>query len=117
MGSRLNVGFRPRRGYMSRGSKRLGPGKRTREREKVRRQLKCKFVGMGVTTCELRLPGCMVDDGLGFAHALKRRHITTDEDMRRVALLCNSCHDVLELQGEAKMSRIIDSIISRRAVG
>ena len=89
-------------------------GRRTREWEKVRRQLKCKFVGMGVTTCELQLPGCMFDNGLGFAHALKRRHITTDEDMRRVALLCNNCHNAIELQGEAKMSRVIDSIIAGR---
>lgn len=111
-----------RKDYMSRAGKgrasdafalrRLGP--KGREWARVRRSLKCEFVGLGVTTCELRLPGCMVDNGLGFAHALKRRHITTPEDMRRVALLCNFCHQIVELQGEAKMSRIIDSIIRHR---
>jgi hypothetical protein len=110
MWNRPNKGasFKPRSEYMRRD------GKKTREWNRVRRQLKCQFVGMGVTTCELNLPGCMVDNGLGFAHALKRRHITNDEDMRRVILACNFCHNVLELNGEAKMSRIVDSIITKR---
>lgn len=90
-------------------------GPKTRLWESVRRRLKCEFVGRGITTCELRLPGCMVDNGLGFAHRLKRRHIATVEELRRVALLCNNCHDVLELNGEAKMSKVIDSLIAKRA--
>jgi hypothetical protein len=110
-----------RRNYMRRTS-RLGrgatlrrDGKKTRGWARVRRQLKCRFVGMGVTVCELNLPGCMFDSGLGFAHALKRRNIHTDEDMRRVILCCNICHDHLERQGEAQMARIVDGIIARRA--
>lgn len=89
-------------------------GRRTRKWERVRRQLKCEFTARGITTCELRLPGCTYDDQLGFAHRLKRRHITTDEELRRVALLCSNCHQTLELNGEAKMCRVIDSLIARR---
>lgn len=108
--------MKARRTPMARGAKPMRrAGKKVREWAAYRRRLKCIFVGLGVTICELRLPGCMVDNGLGFAHALKRRHITTHEDMMRVALLCNFCHSIIELQGEAKMSRIIDSIIARRA--
>lgn len=90
-------------------------GRKGLEWVRVRRQLKCEFRGLGITTCELGLPGCMVDNGLGFAHALKRRHVATLADLRRVALLCNNCHDTLELNGEAKMCRIIDSLIAKRA--
>lgn len=119
MASALNrkSGFKPRSEYapLGRETRMRRAGRRTRDWEKHRRALKREFDAAGNTTCELGLPGCMRDDGLGFAHALKRRHITNDADMRRVALLCNFCHSVIELQGEAKMCRVIDSIIARRA--
>jgi hypothetical protein len=98
---------------LARGGK-LKRGKKTKAWEKVRRSLKLEFVGMGIQTCELRLPGCAFDNLLGFAHALKRRNIHTDQDMRRVILACNICHDILEVQGEAQMARIVDGIIAGR---
>jgi hypothetical protein len=114
MSSWLNrgKGFKPRSEY----APIRRAGRRTRTWEKVRRQLKCQFAGMGVTTCELRLPGCMFDNGLGFAHRLKRRHIHTTEELRNVILICNNRHDVIELQGEAKMARIFDSVIAGREI-
>jgi hypothetical protein len=89
-------------------------GRRTKEWERVRRQLKCEFTARGIQTCELRLPDCMVDNGLGFAHGYKRRHITTVAEPGRVILACNNCHDHIERQGEAAMSRIVDSVIAGR---
>ena len=109
-----------RRHYMTRsvGLERGGPvnrrGPKTREWERERRSLKCEFNARGITRCELGLPGCMGDDGLGFAHRRKRRNITTIAELRMVCLLCNFCHLIIELQGEAKMFRVIDRIIRQR---
>jgi 5-methylcytosine-specific restriction endonuclease McrA len=89
-------------------------GPRTREWEKVRRSLKCEFTAKGITTCELRLPGCRFDDQLSFAHRVKRRFINTEEELRNVILVCIPCHNVMELQGHAKMARIFDSVIAKR---
>ena len=86
-------------------------GRKARRWAKVRRELKAEFEARGITRCEV----CGADDRLGFAHSRKRRNITTDEEMREVALLCNTHHDELELQGEEKMRPQIQAIIRRRA--
>lgn len=95
--------------------KKLWRGPRTKQWDRIRRQLKVEFLKRGIITCELRLPGCRVDDTLGFAHRFKRRFIAfADEDeLATVALLCNHCHDVIE--GHERMKEIIDSVIERRA--
>ena len=90
-------------------------GRKGREWARVRRQLKCEFVGRGITTCELRLPGCLIDNQLSFAHRYKRRHIATLEELRVVILCCVPCHNVIELNGEAKMCRIVNSVIAGRS--
>jgi hypothetical protein len=89
-------------------------GKKVRWWERTRAGLKKEFERAGLTSCEARFDGCRVDDELGFAHSHKKRHITDDTLMREVALLCNRCHDAVELQGEAKMSVIIRDIIAKR---
>lgn len=99
----------------ARGSKRLR--RRRTEWDGIRaREVKPQFKAMGVTRCEGRLNEyCTPDNNLGFAHTLKTRHQETDADRRNVALLCNNCHDKLELMGEARMRRQIEKIIERRA--
>lgn len=89
-------------------------GPKTRAWERIRRQLKCWFWGHGITTCELQLPGCWIDDGLGFAHRYKRDLITDEEELRVVVLACNHCHQIAELQGHAKMKKIMDGAIRDR---
>lgn len=79
-----------------------------------RRTLKAEFFARGQTTCEGRFEGCMVNDGLTFAHSLKRRHITTKTLMRQVALLCVVCHQRIEVMGEAAMCRIVRQLIEKR---
>lgn len=90
-------------------------GPKTKDWERVRRELKCEFRARGITECELQFPGCWRDEGLTFAHRRKRRHITDEAELRRVALACLPCHTVAELQGEAKMFRLINSVIERRS--
>lgn len=91
-------------------------GRRTLEWEAAKRELKPAFQRAGITTCEAQLDGCWRDNGLGFAHRLKRRNITTEEELRRVALLCNACHDVLEARGESRNCEAIDALIAARKV-
>ena len=86
-------------------------GKKAREWERVRAELKKAFEAAGIVRCEV----CGTDENLGFAHRLKRRHITTEAELRVVALLCNRDHDALELLGEEKMRPAIEAIIQRRA--
>lgn len=86
-------------------------GKKGSEWANTRASLKKEFEAGGITTCEAKLPGCWRDNGLGFAHTKKRRHVT---DLRRVALLCNHCHDEFECKPEPEMERLIEAIIAAR---
>lgn len=91
-------------------------GKKGLQWSRIRAGLVRQFEAMGITKCEARLTGCWHDNALGFAHRLKRRHITTEEELSRVALVCNICHDKLERLSESQMSQEIDAIIARRRV-
>ena len=94
----------------------IGKGKRTREWDNVRAELKIEFEARDITRCELRLPGCWRDNALGFAHTKKRRNLEGD-DIRRVVLACNPCHDRVEFLGESRMQVILERIINRREFG
>lgn len=81
---------------------------RERARQKIR------FEKMGITTCELRLPGCWHDTALGFAHLDKRRFLKPEE-LSQVALLCSPvCHAYVERLPRPEMRKIIQGIIDRR---
>lgn len=82
----------------------------------LRAKAKVAFESAGVTTCEVRRPGCWRDNALGFCHSLKRRNIHTEEEKREVILGCNICHDALELLPEDVMYRTVREIILRRPV-
>ncbi len=79
--------------------------------EKLRPKLKKEFERAGITTCEVGYQGCWRDNGLGFAHSLKRRNIKTEDERREVVLACNCCHDKLEILPEHEMKRIVKVII------
>lgn len=91
-------------------------GPETAAWESARRRLKCRFVSMGITSCEGMLTGCFVNDGLGFAHLQKRRNLSPEDlgDPDKVGLLCNHCHWTYEKQGERLMAIGIQAIIDRR---
>lgn len=56
-------------------------GKKTAEWDRVRAKLKPRFARAGIVRCEVMLPGCWRDNGLGFAHSKKRRNVVTQDDM------------------------------------
>ena len=74
----------------------------------VRAKIKKRFERMGVTRCEI----CNAAFPLGFAHRRKRRHITDENELRVVALLCNPCHETIEYGGD--MFNQINAIIDAR---
>src|SRR5690242_16895378 len=83
--------------------KRLKAGPRTNEWSRVLVRLKRKFAAWGITRCEFGFRGCLRTDGLGFAHAVKRRFLSSTarpgsaEHVETVALCCNLCHDQLDV--------------------
>lgn len=91
----------------------LGAGKKTKEWADERKVLKEEFEKMGVTTCEIGLPGCAKNNFLGFAHLDKRRNLTK-EDLPQVVLACNPCHDNVELLNRIRMRKILTEIIKNR---
>lgn len=70
---------------------------------------------LGITTCEIRIPGkCVRSIMLGHAHSKKSRNIVTDDDWMEAALCCNPCHDVIECLPEEEMGKIVRAAIARR---
>lgn len=88
-------------------------GKKTIAWTDKRNELKEEFYKMKIVVCELRYVGCWRNTALGFAHAKKRRKLTT-EDLGSVALICNPCHAILEVLPPEEMERIVMNIIKRR---
>jgi len=88
-------------------------GKKTTQWGKVRAKLKVFFQTAGITTCELRYPGCWYSIALGFAHLKKRRNLKPHELFVAI-LACNPCHDRIEILPEAEMTKIVQDVIEKR---
>ena len=87
----------------------LKAGRKTKEWNEVRAELKRKFSDMGITQCEL----CGRSDMLSFAHR-KRRRFCDREELYNVALLCVPCHESIDTQGSDFMFETINTIINER---
>lgn len=77
-----------------------------------------QFEKWGIYSCEINTKQCVKSMYLGFAHTKKRRNITTPEDLRRVVLACQPCHNIVEymcIQYTGKtMTNFLEEIIQRR---
>ncbi len=76
-----------------------------------------QFLAWGITRCELMYFGCRGSEDLGFAHALKRSQhpeMYRTEELKRVILACNRCHDQLERKKPEEMERIVARVIEIR---
>lgn len=93
-------------------------GKKTKQWDKVRAELKKEFYDKGIISCEI----CGYADALSFAHRVKRRYIAKDDEaeLRCVALLCmdigthKGCHNLLEYGDKQVMFDVISEIIANR---
>ena len=86
---------------------------KTKEWEEARGILKKEFTTMGITSCELQLPGCWHNTALGFAHADKRRNLGPGE-LFKVILICNQCHAQIEYLPKGQMKKIVLETIANR---
>lgn len=90
-------------------------GKKTRDWDKARKELKREFEEMGITTCEIRLQGCLNNYNLSFAHTKKRRYVT---DLKRVVLSCINCHQKIEYASKQwsglSMEEYLEDVIKGR---
>jgi len=101
---------------MKRATKRLGPGKKTRQWNNARAIIKHRFEAAGITTCELQgklKHDCGIDNYLGFAHDAKRRKLS-GADLYRVILICNFAHQLIEVWPAEKMKAIVNETIQQR---
>lgn len=76
----------------------------------AKRKLKPAFVRAGITRCEL----CGSGFNLQFAHAEKRRFITTKRQLFEVALLCGEDHAAIEILPHWQMALVVRGCISKR---
>ncbi len=92
-------------------------GPRTKAWEQARRELKVQFQLWQIVYCELRYAGCAGGVSLGFAHAKKRSQhpqMYRSDELKRVCLACNPCHDILERKPPEEMNRIVSEVIELR---
>jgi hypothetical protein len=98
-------------------------GKKTAQWNAIRRRLKVEFEERGITSCELRLPGCMPYFALSFAHAKKRRKLREDapegdpENIRTVCVACGHCHPIIEQLKSETMCKLVMEAIEKRGHG
>jgi hypothetical protein len=94
----------------------LVAGKKTKEWDRVRAELKVEYEAMGITSCELGYDGCKRDDWLSFAHGRKRRKLQGDELKTLTILSCTVCHERIERMPADAMLAIVASVISERGI-
>ncbi len=79
-------------------------GKRQKINAAALRKLKKIYQDKEITTCEVRLEGCLNNWALGFAHRHKRRwYYGIEEQLSsfdETVLACSSCHDKIEYDKE-----------------
>lgn len=75
-------------------------GKKKSSWESERQQLKKEYQTKGITSCELRLPGCWRDNALSFAHRHKRAWYLSHPELlgkfNQTLLACIPCHTQIE---------------------
>lgn len=86
-------------------------GKKTLAWDRIRSKLKKQFERWEITSCELRLSGCQVNNFLGFAHIDKRRNLKPEE-LTAVVLCCVNCHEKVEYNPQ--MRSILTRVIKAR---
>jgi hypothetical protein len=92
-------------------------GKRTKHRWSINARLKHLWEELGITSCELRLPGCVGTFAMGAAHSKKSRFLITDADWMHACLACTHCHQLIEAWPHDQMFKVVSDAIDRRESG
>jgi len=93
-------------------------GRKTKAWKKILPKLKKEFMAKDITSCELRLDGCWINNALGFAHRHKRDWYNTEPDLLgsfdQVILSCNPCHQKIEYDSDLTkevFEKLRDSVV------
>lgn len=105
--------FKPKREFKKRDARGWPIGPRTERRMKENAKLN-KLPDSVKNFCEIRLPGCLRNKMLSWAHATKSRFILTSKDWQTACRACIWCHDKIESGSHAKMFKIVTDAIKRR---
>lgn len=84
-------------------------GKRVDQWDRIRKFLKVQFERAGIVRCEC----CGSNFALGFAHRKPRRYCDESE-LHIVALVCQSCHSVIDGSGHENMKNMVEGLIGKR---
>lgn len=71
-------------------------GKKTKEWNRDRAELKKEYESRGITTCEAKLAPCWSNNGLSFAHRYKRRDPRCEHTYQGTLIVCIPCHQLME---------------------
>jgi len=88
-------------------------GKKGAEDIIARSENKEEMEKLGITSCELKYPGCWHNNALTFAHAEKRRKLIR-QDLNTVIVACSPCHAIIEILPPEEMKEIVLTTISKR---
>ena len=89
-------------------------GARTLKRRRMNQKLKAILGPLGITSCELRMQGCLGSWALSMAHSRKSRFLTDDEKWMHACLACHACHDKAEAMSHEKMFEVVSEAIAKR---
>jgi hypothetical protein len=93
-------------------TERLSPKDRNKLWSLIQPKLKDAFRAANLVTCEI----CHGSAFLGLAHRLKRRYITTCDELSTVGNLCVLCHEKLEYGQKERMFRVITELREKNEV-
>jgi hypothetical protein len=78
-------------------------------------KLKRLFIEQGwPQECELKLPGCLKNWALTWAHSRRSRYLKTEEEWMHAALTCVNCHQAVDSKPHKETFKIISDAINRR---
>lgn len=89
-------------------------GKKTKEWAEARKEVIEYLADQSVTSCELAYEGCLGSSFLTLAHSLRRRKISSKEELKTVILACTHCHYILDGKPQKETEAIVIETIKNR---
>lgn len=90
-------------------------GKKSKQWIEARKEVVEHFEQIGLPiVCEAQLEGCTRTMFLTFAHSRKRRNIESAEQLKEIALLCSTCHSIVDRWKPENTEYYIKQLIEKR---
>lgn len=90
-------------------------GKKSKQWIEARKEVVEHFEEIGLPVlCEAQLEGCTRTMFLTFAHSRRRRNIENAEQLKEIALLCSTCHSIVDGWKPEHTEYYIKQLIDKR---